>query len=91
VNAQMDEIINSPGRQSNYYRKVQEFYEKLSENFDALLTLEEGEKLHGCVLATLNKLPQVKPDLGPVSQKSRRLFGPEKPILELQTASFEKL
>ena len=47
VNAQMDEIINlTPVRGSNY-RKVQEFYEKLSKNFDALQTLEEGEKLHG--------------------------------------------
>ena len=63
VNAHMDEIINlTPVRGSNY-SKVQEFYEKLSKNFDALLTLEEGEELHGFVLATLNKLPQVKPDL----------------------------
>ena len=63
VNAHMDEIINlTPVRGSNY-RKVQEFYEKLSKNFDTLQTLEEGEKLHGFVMATLNKLPQVKPDL----------------------------
>ncbi|XP_068739583.1 uncharacterized protein [Montipora capricornis] len=63
VNAHMDEIINlTPVRGSNY-SKVQEFYEKLSKNFDALQTLEEGEKLHGFVMATLNKLPQVKPDL----------------------------
>ena len=59
----MDEIINlTPVRGSNY-SKVQEFYKKLSKNFDALQTLEEGEKLHGFVMATLNKLPQVKPDL----------------------------
>lgn len=45
VNAHMDEIINlTPVRGSNY-SKVQEFYEKLSKNFDALQTLEEGEKL----------------------------------------------
>ena len=63
VNAHMDEIINlTPVRGSNY-SKVQEFYEKLSKNYDALQTLEEGEKLHGFVMATLNKLPQVKPDL----------------------------
>ena len=49
VNAHMDEVINlTPVRGSNY-SKVQEFYEKLSKNFDALLTLD--------------KLPQVKPDL----------------------------
>ena len=63
VNAHMDEIINlTPARGSNY-SKVQESYEKLSKNLDALLTLEEVEKLHRFVLATLNKLPQVKPDL----------------------------
>ena len=63
VNAHMDEIINlTPVRGSNY-SKVQEFYKKLSKNFDALLTLEEGDKLHGFVLAMLNKLPRVKPDL----------------------------
>ena len=63
VNAHMDEIINlTPVRGSNY-NKVQEFYEKLSKNFDALQTLEEGEKLHGIVMVTLNKLPQVKLDL----------------------------
>ena len=63
VNAHMDEIINlTPVRGSNY-SKIQQFYEKLSKNFDALQTLEEGEKLHGFVMAKLKKLPQVKPDL----------------------------
>ena len=52
----------TPVRGSNY-SKVQEFYEKLSKNFDALQMLEEGGKFHGFVLATLNELPQVKPDL----------------------------
>ena len=64
----MDEIINlTPVRGSNY-SKVQEFYEKLSKNFDALLTLEEGEKLHSFVLAMLNKLPRVKPGLVRVNE-----------------------
>lgn len=59
----MDEIINlNPVKGSNY-GKVQEFYEKLSNNFDALQTLEEGDRLHGFVMTTLNKLPQIKPDL----------------------------
>ena len=63
VNAHMDEIINlTPVRGPNY-SKVQEFYEKLSKSFDVLQTLEEGEKLHGFVMAKLNKLPHVKPDL----------------------------
>ena len=63
VNVHMDEIINlTPVRGSNY-NKVQEFYEKFSKNFDTFQTLEEGEKLHRFVMATLNKLPQAKPDL----------------------------
>ena len=62
VNTHMDEIIKkSPVRGSNY-SKVQEVYGKFSKNFDAVQTLEEGEKLHGFVMATLNRLPQVKPD-----------------------------
>ena len=63
INAHMDEIINLfPVKGSNYFR-VQEFYEKLSRNYDALQTLEEGQKLQGFVMTTLNKLPHVKPDL----------------------------
>lgn len=62
VNAHMDEIINVvPVKGSNYFG-VQDFYEKLSKNYDALQTLEEGEKLQGFVMTTLNKLPHVKPD-----------------------------
>ena len=63
MNAHMEEIINLfPVKGSNYF-KVQEFYEKLSRNYDALQTLEEGQKLQGFVMTTLNKLPHVKPDL----------------------------
>ena len=63
MNAHMEEIINLfPLKGSNYF-KVQEFYEKLSRNYDALQTLEEGHKLQGFVMTTLNMLPQVKPDL----------------------------
>ena len=59
----MEEIINLlPVKGSNYF-KVQEFYEKLSRNYDSLQTLEEGQKLQGFVMTTLNRLPQVKPDL----------------------------
>jgi len=54
INAHMEEVINLfPVKGSNYFT-VQEFYEKLSSNY---------EKLQGFVMATLNKLPQVKPDL----------------------------
>jgi hypothetical protein len=45
------------------YEKVQSFYEKLSVSYDALQTLDEHTKLDGFVMCTLNKLPQVKPDL----------------------------
>ena len=63
VNAHMDEIINLlPVKGSNYFR-VHEFYEKLSTSYDALQTLEEGQKLQGFVVTTLDKLPHVKPDL----------------------------
>ena len=59
----MEEIINLPVTRGSNYERVREFYEKLSKNFDALHTLGEGEMLKGFVLSTLNKLPQVKPDL----------------------------
>ena len=40
MNAHMEEIINLfPVKGSNYFR-VQEFYEKLSKNYDAFQTLE---------------------------------------------------
>ncbi|KAL9977022.1 hypothetical protein ACROYT_G014383 [Oculina patagonica] len=61
--AHMEEIINLPVTRGSNYERVREFYEKLSKNFDALQTLGEGEMLKGFVLSTLNKLPQVKPDL----------------------------
>ena len=60
MNAHMEEIINLfPVKGSNY---LQEFYGKLSRNYDALQTLQEGQELQGFVMTTLSKLPQVKPD-----------------------------
>ena len=38
-------------------------FDLLSKNFDALQTLGESNLLDGFVLTTLNKLPQVTPDL----------------------------
>ena len=59
----MESIINlSPVKGVNY-DKVQVFYEQLFKNFDALQTLGESDMLKGFVLTTLNKLPQIKPDL----------------------------
>ena len=63
VNAHVDEIINLPVVKGYNYMKVREFYEALSRNYDALLTLGEAEMLKGFVMTTVNKLPQVKPDL----------------------------
>ena len=34
---------------------------------------------------------ETNPDQGPVSRKSRELFGPEKLVVKLQSACFEKL
>ena len=63
ISAHLDEIINLPTIRGTNHEKIQEFYDKLSRNFDALQTLGEGGKLQGFVMNTLNKLPHVKPDL----------------------------
>jgi hypothetical protein len=59
----MDEIITLPVIKGTNYENIQEFYEKLSKNYNALQTLGEGNMLKGLVMTTLNKLPNVKPDL----------------------------
>ena len=59
----MDEIITLPVIKGTNYDKIQEFYEKISKNHDALQTLGEGDMLKGLVMTTLNKLFNVKPDL----------------------------
>ena len=53
VNAHMDGIINLTPVKGSNYSKVQEFFEKLSKNFDALQTLEEGDKLQRALQASL--------------------------------------
>ena len=63
VNAHMDEIINIPVTRGSHYEKILEFYESLSKNYDALQTLGESDSLKGFAMSTLNKIPQVKPDL----------------------------
>ena len=63
LKAHIDEIINLfPVNGSNYFR-VQEFYEKLNRNYDALQILAEGQNLQVFMMTMLNKLPHVKPDL----------------------------
>ena len=63
INAHVNEIVNLPVVRGTNYKKIQEFYEKVSKTFDALLTLREAEILCGFVMTTLNKLSHVKPDL----------------------------
>ena len=64
VNAHVEEIINLPIVKESNYLEVQEFYEIVSRNHDALLTLGEADILRGFVMSTLNKLPHVRPDIG---------------------------
>ena len=45
VNAHMDKIINLPVVKGSNYSKIQEFYEKISKNYDALLTMAEASVL----------------------------------------------
>ena len=58
-----EEIIKLPTVKGRNYDKVCEFYKILCKNYDALQTLGEDCMLKGLVVSTLNKLPQVKPDL----------------------------
>ena len=63
INAHVEEIVNLPVVKGYNYVKIRDFYEMLSKNYDALLTLGEADMLKGFVMTTVNKLPQVKPDL----------------------------
>ena len=63
VSAHVQEIVNLPSVKGNHFLRIQEFYENLSRNYDALVTMGEADMLRGFVISTLNKLPQVKPDL----------------------------
>ena len=63
MNAHREEIVNLPVVKGSNYLKIQEFYESVSRNYDALLSMGEVEMLRGFVMSTLNKLPQVRPDI----------------------------
>ena len=63
INAHIEAIINLPLVKGTNHDRILDFYEKLSKNFDALVTLGKSDKLSGCVMTTVNKLPQVKRDL----------------------------
>ena len=63
IAAHMDEIINLQTVRGTNYERVRSFYEKLSNNYDALQTLGEADSLRSLTTSTINKLPHVKPDL----------------------------
>ena len=54
----VEEIVKLPIVKGYDYLKVQEFYETVSRNHDALLTMGEADILRGFVMSTLNKLRQ---------------------------------
>ena len=63
INTHIEEVVNLPVIRSTSYTKIQDFYEKLSKNYDALSTLGEKEVLKGFVMTTLNKLHAIKSDI----------------------------
>ena len=63
VSAHVQKIVNLSSVEGTHFLRIQEFYENLSNNYDALVTMGEAGMLRGFVISTLNKLPHVKPDL----------------------------
>ena len=63
MNAHVEKKVNLPVVKGSNYLKIQEFYESVSRNYDALLTMGEADILRGFVMSTLNKLMQVRPDI----------------------------
>lgn len=60
----VQEIVNPLSVRGTHFLRIQEFYESLIKNYDALVMMGESDMLRGFVVFTLNKLPHVKPDLG---------------------------
>ena len=56
LNAHVEEIVNLPVIKGSNYLKIQEFYDSVSRNYDALLTMGEADMLRGFVMSTLNKI-----------------------------------
>ena len=48
--------------------KIQEFYESVSRNYDALLTVGEADMFRGLAMSTLSKPPQVRPNIVPTHE-----------------------
>ena len=68
MNAHVEEIVTLPVIKGSNYLKIQEFYESVSRNYDALLTMGEADMLRGLVMSTLNKIPQVRPAIVPTDE-----------------------
>ena len=56
--AHVEKRVNLPVVTGSNYLKIQEFYESVNRNNDALLSMGEADMLRGFVMSTLNKLPQ---------------------------------
>lgn len=63
VNAHVGEIVNLPVVKGSSYLKIEEFYDSVSRNYDALLTMGEVDMLRGFVLPSVNKIPKVTSDI----------------------------
>ena len=63
VNPHMTQMMNLGIIKGTDYERVRKFYEKLSRCYDALQTLDRKDTLDLLVMTTINKLPNVKPDL----------------------------
>ena len=68
MNAHVEEIVTLPVIKGSNYLKIQEFYESVSRNYDALLTMGEADMLRGLVMSTLNKIPRVRPAIVPTDE-----------------------
>ena len=63
IAAHTKEIIDLSTVYGTRYSKVKEFYDKLAVNYEALRAMKAHTKVEGLVLATLEKIPQIKPDI----------------------------
>ena len=64
IAAHTTEIIRLPILYgTKYSKKVREFYDKLSIDYEALKTMKSESKVQGLVIETLDKLVYIKPDL----------------------------
>ena len=68
MNAHVEETVNLPVVKGSNYLKIQEFYESVRRNYDALLTMGEANMLRGFMMSTLNKIPQVGPNTVPTNE-----------------------